>query len=128
MVRRGRLIDWRATRRRAREALARLDLDLDPGMPVRRLRPDQQQMVEIARALSIDARVLILDEPTSSLTEDEVEALFGLVRRLRGEGVATIFVSHRLGELFALADRVTRPARRALGRRRHGRRLRPRRG
>ena len=76
-------------------------------MPVRRLRPDQQQMVEIARALSIDARVLILDEPTSSLTEDEVEALFGLVRRLRGEGVATIFVSHRLGELFALADRVT---------------------
>ena len=107
MVRRGRLIDWRATRRRAREALGRLDLDLDPGMPVRRLRPDQQQMVEIARALSIDARVLILDEPTSSLTEDEVEALFGLVRRLRGEGVATIFVSHRLGELFALADRVT---------------------
>ena len=81
-------------------------------MPVRRLRPDQQQMVEIARALSIDARVLILDEPTSSLTEDEVEALFGLVRRLRGEGVATIFVSHRLSELFALADRVTRPARR----------------
>ena len=76
-------------------------------MPVRRLRPDQQQMVEIARALSIDARVLILDEPTSSLTEDEVEALFGLVRRLRGEGVATIFVSHRLGEVFALADRVT---------------------
>ena len=76
-------------------------------MPVRRLRPDQQQMVEIARALSIDARVLILDEPTSSLTEDEVDALFGLVRRLRSEGVATIFVSHRLGELFALADRVT---------------------
>ena len=76
-------------------------------MPVRRLRPDQQQMVEIARALSIDARVLILDEPTSSLTEDEVDALFGLVRRLRDEGVATIFVSHRLGELFALADRVT---------------------
>jgi ABC-type sugar transport system ATPase subunit len=107
MTRRSGLIDWRATRRRAAAALARLDLDLDPGMAVRRLRPDQQQMVEIARALSIDARVLILDEPTSSLTEDEVEALFGLVRRLRGEGVATIFVSHRLGELFALADRVT---------------------
>jgi ABC-type sugar transport system ATPase subunit len=107
MVRRSGLIDWRATRRRATEALARLDLDLDPGMLVRKLRPDQQQMVEIARALSIDARVLILDEPTSSLTEDEVEALFGLVRRLRGEGVATIFVSHRLGELFVLSDRVT---------------------
>jgi ABC-type sugar transport system ATPase subunit len=107
MVRRSRLIDWRATRRRASEALARLDLDLDPGMPVRRLRPDQQQMVEIARALSIDARVLILDEPTSSLTEDEVFALFALVRRLRTEGVATIFVSHRMGELFELSDRVT---------------------
>ena len=54
----------------------RLGLDLDPSLPVRRLRPDQQQMVEIARALSIDARVLILDEPTSSLTDDEVESLF----------------------------------------------------
>ena len=66
----------RDAQRCAREALARLDLDLDPAWPVRRLRPDQQQMVEIARALSIDARVLILDEPTSSLTDDEVEALF----------------------------------------------------
>ncbi len=64
-------------------------------------------MVEIARALSIDARVVILDEPTSSLTDDEVEALFAIVRRLRAEGVATIFVSHRLQEVFALADRVT---------------------
>ena len=107
MVRCAGLVDWRATRRRAQEALARLELDLDPAMLVRRLRPDQQQMVEIARALSIDARVLILDEPTSSLTEDEVNALFGLVRRLRAQGVATIFVSHRLGEIFAIADRVT---------------------
>ena len=64
-------------------------------------------MVEIARALSIEARVLILDEPTSSLTDDEVESLFGLVRRLREQGVATIFVSHRLNEVFAIVDRVT---------------------
>ena len=64
-------------------------------------------MVEIARALSIDARVLILDEPTSSLTDDEVASLFALVRRLRDEGVAVIFVSHRLSEIFELADRVT---------------------
>ena len=75
--------------------------------PVRRLRPDQQQMVEIARALSIDARVLILDEPTSSLTDDEVESLFAVVRRLRADGVAVIFVSHRLSEIFELADRIT---------------------
>ena len=107
MPRRGRLIDWSSTRRRAREALARLDLDLDPSTPVRRLRPDQQQLVEIARALSIDARVLILDEPTSSLTDDEVESLFRIVRRLREERVATIFVSHRLNEIFAIADRIT---------------------
>jgi ABC-type sugar transport system ATPase subunit len=101
------MINWRATRRRARQALDRLGLEIDPDTPVRRLRPDQQQMVEIARALSIDARVLILDEPTSSLTDDEVEALFALVRRLRDERVTTIFVSHRLHEVFDLADRVT---------------------
>ena len=107
MARRARLIDWRGTRRAASRALDRLGLDLDPGLPVKRLRPDQQQLVEIARALSIDARVLILDEPTSSLTDDEVQALFGLVGRLRREGVATIFVSHRLNEVFAIADRFT---------------------
>ena len=106
VVRRG-FIDWRGTRRRAREALARLGLELDPTLPVRRLRPDQQQMVEIARALSIDARVLILDEPTSSLTDDEVESLFRVVRRLRDEGVAVIFVSHRLSEIFQIGDRAT---------------------
>jgi ABC-type sugar transport system ATPase subunit len=64
-------------------------------------------MVEIARALSMDARVVILDEPTSSLTDDEVAALFRVVRALRGDGVATIFVSHRLPEVFEIAERVT---------------------
>ncbi len=107
MARRGGFIDWARTRTLAAAALERLSLDLDPSQPARRLRPDQQQMVEIARALSFDARVLILDEPTSSLTDDEVEALFGIVRKLGGEGVATIFVSHRLNEVFEIADRVT---------------------
>jgi ABC-type sugar transport system ATPase subunit len=107
MVRRGPLIDWRATWRRAVDALRRLGLALDPSLPVRRLRPDQQQMVEIARALSIDARVLVLDEPTSSLTDDEVASLFTLVRNLRAQGVAIVFVSHRLKEVFELADRIT---------------------
>ena len=64
-------------------------------------------MVEIARALSMNARVLILDEPTSSLTDDEVDSLFGVVRALKDDGVATIFVSHRMSEIFALADNVT---------------------
>jgi len=107
MAKRAALIDWRQTRVQAGHALARLALELDPSLPARRLRPDQQQMVEIARALSIDARVLILDEPTSSLTDDEVDALFAIVRRLGGHGVATIFVSHRINEVFAIADRIT---------------------
>jgi ABC-type sugar transport system ATPase subunit len=105
---RGRLgIRWGATSRRAGEVLDRLHLELDPSQIVRRLRPDQQQMVEIARAISMDARVLILDEATSSLTDDEVESLFAIVRRLREDGVATVFVSHRLSETFSLADEVT---------------------
>jgi len=105
--RRAGLIDWSATRRSAREALARLSIDLQPTRIVRHLRPDQQQMVEIARALSVDARVLILDEPTSSLTDDEVDSLFRIVRRLTEQGVATIFVTHRLNEVFRISDRIT---------------------
>jgi ABC-type sugar transport system ATPase subunit len=101
-------IDWRATRARAREALARLGLtDIDPSAPVRRLRPDEQQLVEIARAISINARVLILDEPTSSLSDDEVRGLFEVVRVLVQQQVAVAFVSHRIGEVFDLADRAT---------------------
>ena len=107
LARRGGLVDWRRTRRRALAALDRLGLRIDPATPVKSLRPDQQQLVEIARALSTEARLVILDEPTSSLTDDEVESLFAIVRRLREQGVATIFVSHRLNEIFALADRVT---------------------
>ncbi len=100
-------IDWRTTRRRARQVLDRLNCDVDLDAAVGSLRPDLQQLVEIARALSTDARVLILDEPTSSLADDEVESLFAAVRRLKGSGVATVFVSHRLEEVFRLVDRVT---------------------
>ncbi len=100
-------IDWKATRRRAAEVLERLELGYDPGWLVERLRPDQKQMVEIARALSMDTRVLILDEPTSSLTNDEVQALFRAVRQIKATGVATIFVSHRLDEVFDLVDELT---------------------
>ena len=100
-------IDWRATQRGAAELLARLSCGVDLATPAGRLRPDLQQLVEIARALSTDARVLILDEPTSSLADDEVESLFAAVRALKESGVATVFVSHRLNEVFALADHVT---------------------
>ena len=107
MARRFGRIDWRATRRHATEVLDRLELTFDPGWQVERLRPDQKQMVEIARALSMDTRVLILDEPTSSLTDDQVQALFRAVRQIKAGGVSTVFVSHRLTEVFDLVDELT---------------------
>jgi ABC-type sugar transport system ATPase subunit len=100
-------IDWKATRRRAAATQELLGADFSVDELVANLRPDQQQLVEIARALSMNARVLLLDEPTSSLTEDEVASLFALVRSLKERGMTTIFVSHRMSELFALADTVT---------------------
>jgi ABC-type sugar transport system ATPase subunit len=107
MVRSPRGIDWSASRARARQILGRLALDYDPRCIVSRLRPDQKQMVEIARAISLDTRILILDEPTSSLTEDEVRALFATIRGLARHGVATLFVSHRLAEVFEISDELT---------------------
>jgi rhamnose transport system ATP-binding protein len=87
--------------------LRRLGVRLDPRMKARELSVAQMQMVEIARAISVRARVLIMDEPTSSLTQGEVDELFTIVRQLKESGAAIIFISHRLEELFALADRVT---------------------
>jgi ABC-type sugar transport system ATPase subunit len=107
LVRRPAGLSWRATRARALGVLERLNLDYDPDACVRTLRPDQRQMVEIARALSLDSRVLILDEPTSSLSDDEVRTLFATVTTLKGEGVSTLFVSHRMAELFEICDELT---------------------
>lgn len=104
---RGGRIDWRRLYKEAGELLASLGVSLDLKSKARSLSIAQQQVVEIARAFSINARILIMDEPTSSLTLNEVADLFRLVRRLRDEGTAIIFISHRLEELFELADRVT---------------------
>lgn len=100
-------IDWRKLYAQAEELLTSLGVHLELRHKARNLSIAQQQMVEIARAFSINARILIMDEPTSSLTLNEVEDLFRIVRRLRDEGSAIIFISHRLEELFELADRVT---------------------
>ncbi len=100
-------ISWRQMNRTASELLERLHVKLNPRTKARNLSVAQQQMVEIARALSVNAKVLIMDEPTSSLTSNEVEDLFRITRKLREEGTAVLFISHRLEELFALADRVT---------------------
>ncbi|MDO8208774.1 sugar ABC transporter ATP-binding protein [Conexibacter sp. CPCC 206217] len=96
-----------AMRREADEILATLGVRLRGKVPVRGLSLADQQVVEIARALSLHARVLIMDEPTASLSAPEVARLFEVVRRLRDRGVAILFISHRLDEVAALADRVT---------------------
>jgi rhamnose transport system ATP-binding protein len=103
----GSRVDWRKLYAEAGRLLDSLGVKLDLKQKARNLSIAQQQMVEIARAFSINSRILIMDEPTSSLTLNEVADLFRLVRRLRSEGTAIIFISHRLEELFELADRVT---------------------
>jgi ABC-type sugar transport system ATPase subunit len=87
--------------------LMRVGLAVDPGAAVETLSPGEQQLVEIAKALSLDAKLLILDEPTAALTPTETNTLFGVVRGLKSQGVAVVYISHRLEEVFALADRVT---------------------
>jgi ribose transport system ATP-binding protein len=103
----GPFLDWRAMHARARELLARLHLDIDPRTPVSRLGVGQQQMVEVAKALLHEADVIIMDEPTASLSLREIEDLFQIVRELKAHGVSTIFISHHLDEAFALSDRIT---------------------
>ena len=100
-------IDWNASRKRASAILLRLGMDLDVDRLVRDLRPDQRQMVEIARAISMDTRILILDEPTSSLDSHEAEALFEVIRSLKRQSVSVVFVSHRIDELFTVSDAIT---------------------
>jgi rhamnose transport system ATP-binding protein len=100
-------VDWRQLYEEARELLDSLGVKIDLKQKARHLSIAQQQIVEIARAFSINARILIMDEPTSSLTLNEVAELFSLVRNLRESGTAIIFISHRLEELFEIADRVT---------------------
>jgi ribose transport system ATP-binding protein len=91
----------------ARQYLSRLAVDLDPDAEVGSLSIGQQQMVEIARALSLNARVLIMDEPTAALSEREIDALFAVIRELREDGVGIVYVSHRMEEIFALCDRIS---------------------
>ena len=84
-----------------------IGFDIDPRIPVHGLGVAQQQMVEIAKALSQDARILVMDEPTAALSDRETELLFAMIARLKKNGVAIIYISHRLSEVFALGDRIT---------------------
>ena len=100
-------ISDRALRRRVEELFARIGVPVDPGRLVRDLSVAEQQMVEIAKALSHDCDVLILDEPTAALTDSEIDALFAVIRDLRSNGVAIAYISHRMSELARIVDRVT---------------------
>jgi D-xylose transport system ATP-binding protein len=101
------LIDWPKLRASAQNALERVGLAVDLDRPVRELGVGQQQMVEIAKALAKDASILVLDEPTAALTEADADRLLELLRQLRGRGLSAIYISHRLEEVFRIADRVT---------------------
>ena len=103
----GPFLSERALNRRAEELLQRLDIKLDPRRRVGELTVAEQQMVEIAKALSFNAKVLIMDEPTSALTDTEVETLFVLIEQLRQRGTGIVYISHRMDELRRLADRVS---------------------
>jgi len=104
---RGHIVDRRRMRREAQEVMARLDVSLNVSDPARGLTLAQQQTVEIAKAISLNVRVLIMDEPTASLSAHEVNQLFRIIAALRRQGVAILFISHRMEEVFEIADRVT---------------------
>jgi rhamnose transport system ATP-binding protein len=102
-----RRVRWKARRDRARRLLERIGASIDPEVEVRGLSMPEQQLVEIARALGAEARILIMDEPTASLSDQEVERLFRVIGELKEQGVGIIYISHRLEELPRIAERVT---------------------
>ena len=102
-----RRIDWRARQGRAVELLARAGASIDPARRAETLSLPEQQLVEIAKAIGADARIVVMDEPTASLTDAEVQTLFSVIGMLREGGVGIVYISHRLAEVFAIADRVT---------------------
>jgi rhamnose transport system ATP-binding protein len=101
------LVDWSSVRRRAAEILRSLESDLDVDAPIRTLSVAQKHLVEIARAMSHEFQVMIMDEPTAALSSHEVDELFRVVRRLAASGKAILFISHKFEEIFAIADRYT---------------------
>ena len=99
-------IDWREMHRRTKEVLGDLGIKLEPKSPMQGLSVADRQMVDVAAALTQNAKLLMMDEPTASLTPNEVERLFGIIRKLRDQRTSIVFVSHRLEEIFEIADRI----------------------
>jgi len=100
-------IDWKKMNEETRKSLQQFGLELPPEMPVKKLTVAQQQMIEIIKAVSFRAKMIVMDEPTSSLTEKEVEFLFQTIGRLKEQGVGIVYISHRMNELFTITDRIT---------------------
>lgn len=101
------LIDWRKMKRESTRFLSQLGLAIDPDTIVGELSVGQQQMVEIAKALSMNTEILVLDEPTAALTDKEIDALFDVIASLKKQGVGMIYISHRMEEIFRMCDRIT---------------------
>ncbi|HEY6978901.1 MAG TPA: sugar ABC transporter ATP-binding protein, partial [Chitinophagaceae bacterium] len=101
------MLDKKKMQRRTKEILEKLKLDIDPDTKIASLKVGQQQVVEIAKALLFDAEVIIMDEPTSAISESEVEVLFGIITQLKKENKTIAYISHKLDELFKIADRYT---------------------
>ncbi len=101
------LIDHEKMWTETRDLLQRLDLDMDPKMHMTELTVAQMQMVEIAKAVSYDARIIIMDEPTSSLTDKEVGHLFKIIEKLKNDGVSIVYISHKMDEIFQICDEIT---------------------
>src|SRR5437870_7880863 len=101
------LIDWHKVYREARLLLQKFKVEIDPSAPVAKLGVGQKQLAEIVKALSKNSRILILDEPTAPLAEHEVLILLDILRDLRQRGIASIYISHKLDEVFAISDRIT---------------------
>lgn len=101
------LVDKAEMRRQSKALMAELELDLNPNTPMRRLSVATTQLVEIAKATSVGARLIVMDEPTSAITEHEVEALFAQIDKLRRQGVALVYISHKMEEIFRICDAIT---------------------
>ena len=101
------IVDWAELKRRAEALLAEFDLAIDVSRPVESLPISTRQIVEIAKALSLNSRILLLDEPTSALTPDEVDSLFVVLRKLTAKGIGIVYVSHHMSEIFQISDRIT---------------------
>lgn len=106
-VKRIKIVNWKELKIEAQKVLDRLGLRINSGIKVKNLSVAQTQMIEIAKALTIGARLIIMDEPTAALTEEEIKVLFSIIEDLKKEGIAILYISHRMDEIFTIADRIT---------------------